>query len=221
MRRLVLALLMLNILFALWMVLRPVPDASDVAGAQQFSEPLVLRGEIARPLRVVERQPAYCPALGPFASEDDVRAFADAHLTAQPWRIAIDEQALPPLYRVFVPPADAGPDGAALLVSVRGAIEASGLDIDSYLVVDGDLDGAVSLGLFAGRGNAQSVYGQIEGLDLAVEMRTENRSRNLYSIVLTSYEDSDFTHESVAALQALDAEAGITEKLCEMIALPD
>lgn len=221
MRTLALALLMLNILYALWTVLRPAPELSGAAQPRSYPESLVLLGELERPLVAVEPVPVYCPALGPFASESDLRAFADTHLSGRQWRMAIDEQPLPPMSRVYVPPAGAGLAGAALLASVRDTINSAGLDIDSYLVVGGDLDGVVSLGLFADQGNALSVYGQIEGLDLAVEMLAENRTRNLYSIVLTDDEGSDFTEESIAALATLDVDAGITEKLCEMIALPD
>lgn len=223
MRWLVLALLMLNILYALWAVLRPAsaPTAHDAGGGHRFVEPLVLVQEMDQPPLVIERPPAVCLALGPFGRDDEARDFAAAHLAGRDWRISVDAQELPPMHRVYLPPPDAGPAGTALLVSVRDAIDAAGLDIDSYLVVGGDLDGVVSLGLFAGQGNARNVYGQVAGLGLAVEMQTENRTRSRYSIVLAGDEDPDFIQESVVALQAWDAAAGITEKLCEMIALPD
>ncbi|MBC54806.1 MAG: hypothetical protein CMQ34_13335 [Gammaproteobacteria bacterium] len=221
MRRLALALLMLNILYALWTGLRPAPGLSGDTSARQFPDTLVLIGELDRPLVAVEQTPAYCLALGPFGSEGEVQAFADAYLSGQQWRLAVEEQPLPPLSRVYVSSSGSELVGSALLTSVRDTINAAGLAIDSYLVVGGDLDGVVSLGLFADQGNALGVYQQIEGLDLAVEMQAENRTRNLYSIVLTGDESADFTEESAEAWASMDVEVGITEKLCEMIALPD
>ncbi len=222
MRRLALMLLMLNILYALWAGLRPAPANEPTSvDDRSYTETLVMLEEVDRPLVLLEPPPIYCPALGPFASESELRAFADLHVAGRRWRVSTDEQALPPLYRVYVPPAAVGLSGAALMASVRDAIDTAGLDIETYQVVGGDLDGVVSLGLFASQSNARAVYGQIAGLDLAAEMQTENRSRNFYWIVLSDDEDSDFAQESIAALQALNPVAGITEKLCEMIALPD
>ncbi|HDZ08253.1 hypothetical protein [Pseudohongiella sp.] len=220
MRRLALALLMLNILYVLWAALRPAPVPA-VSDGPSAGEVLVLLEEIDRPVPAVTQAPAVCAVLGPFASEGDLLAFADAQLSGRDWQMSVDEQALPLMYRVYVPPADAELAGAALLASVRDAIAGGGFAIDSYLVVGGDLDGMVSLGLFAEPDNARRVYDQISGLGVAAEMRTEERIRNLYSIVFRADEDSDFIQESVAALQAVDAGSGITEKLCEMIALPD
>lgn len=219
MRRLALALLMFNILYALWAALRPPPEpaASD---SRPAGESLVLLQEIARPVPAFQQAPRRCAALGPFASERELRAFAEVHLPGRVWQIGVDEQALPALYRVYVPP-DAQVGGAALLASVRDVMNSAGVGIDSYLVVGGDLDGVVSLGLFAEQDNARRVYDQISPLGVEVEMQVEERIRNLYSIVFRADEDSDFIQESAAALYALDASAGITEKLCEMIALPD
>lgn len=221
MRRVMLALLVLNILYALWSGLRPAPALPDGRPGQQYPETLVLLEEVDRPLVAIEQPPAYCPALGPFANESDLRAFAEAHLSGRQWQTATETQALSPMYRVYVSSAGADLAGTALLASVRDTIDAAGLEIDTYLVVGGDLGGVVSLGLFANESNASAVYQQAAGLDLAVEMQSENRFRNLYSIVLSRDESADFIQQSVAALQSLDLDAGITEKLCEMIALPD
>lgn len=231
MHRLALALLMLNILYLLWAALRPAP--ANVHDGDRFGESLVLLEDVDRALLVPlpdiepthvssrESSPERCLILGPFDNESALQEFAGAHLADRQWRTGAEELALSPLSRVYVPPSDAGPRGASLLVSVRDAILRAGYDVDSYLVVGGDLDGVVSLGLFAGQDNARRVYEQITGLGIAVEMQTENRVRTVYSVVIASDESSDFIQESAAALQALETEAGITEKLCEMIALPD
>lgn len=233
MRRLVLALLMANILYLLWAVLRPASTPTYIDEGNRFAESLALLEDVDRALLVPvpdlepvdvsarEQSNRVCLALGPFDNESVLQEFASTHLADRQWRIGTEELALSPLSRVYVPPSDTGPQGAALLASVRDAISSAGYDVDSYLVVGGDLDGAVSLGLFAGQDNARRVYQQITGLGIAVETQTENRTRTLYSIVIAGDEDSDFIHESAAALQALDAETGIAEKLCEMIALPD
>lgn len=219
MRKLALALLMLNILYALWTMLRPAP-AAVVADSPSTGEVLVLLEEIDQPVIAVPPAPAVCAVLGPFANEADLRAFADAQLTGRDWQMDVDVQALPSMYRVYVPPPGPGLAGSELLASVRDAIVSADLTIDSYLVVGGDLAGAVSLGLFAEPDNARRVYDQISGLGVAVEMQSEARARNLYSIVFRADEDSDFIQESAGALQVMDAGSSITEKLCEMIALP-
>lgn len=221
MRRLALALLMLNILYALWVGLRPVPGLPASADGRSYAETLVMLEEVDWPLVLIEPLPVTCPALGPFTSESELRAFAGEHVLGRPWQMRAEAQALPPLHRVYIPPEALGLSGTALATSIRDTIDAAGFDIDTYLVAGGDLDGVVSLGLFASQANARGVYEQITGLGLAVEMQTENRSRNFYWIVLSGDEGSDFAQESVAALQALNPDAGISEKLCEMIALPD
>jgi hypothetical protein len=221
MRRLALALLMLNILYALWAGLRPVSDPPASTDSRSYAETLVMLEEVDWPLALNEPPSVNCPALGPFASESELRAFADEHVSGRQWQMRTEAQALPPLYRVYVPPAALGLSGTALATSIRDTIDAAGFDVDTYLVAGGELDGVVSLGLFASQANARGVYEQITGLGLAVETQTENRSRNFYWIVLSGDEDSDFAQESVAALQALNPDAGISEKLCEMIALPD
>jgi len=225
MRTLMLALLMVNLVYALWAGLRPMPAPADIAAEDSSREALVLLDEIERPAFAVGQvpvgMPPACLALGPFVSELALRAFAEAHLMGQTWRLDIEELTLPPLYRVYAPSPAASAQGPALLASVRGAIADAGLDIDSYLVAGGDLDSAVSLGLFADQENARSVHTQISGLGIAVEMQPDLRTRNLYSIVIATDEDSDFIQEAALALQAFEAEAGITEKLCETIALPD
>ncbi|MEX0739015.1 MAG: hypothetical protein WD071_06720 [Pseudohongiella sp.] len=222
MRTLLLALLMLNVLYALWSVLRPLPLPAGSAAQARVGDSLVLLGELDHsPVLLAEQAPELCVALGPFASEAELQAFAAVHLPDQTWRVAVDQQSILPMYRVYVPPPDAGLQGSAWLASVREDIVSANLDIDSYLVVGGDLDDAVSLGLFAEQRNARNVYDQIEGLGMAVRMQTESRAQNLYSIVMAGDEGSDFIQEIVAALQATSANASITEKLCEMIALPD
>ncbi|WP_339860077.1 hypothetical protein [Pseudohongiella acticola] len=221
MRRLALVLLMLNLLYALWVALQPASGPVETAGDRSGVETLVLMSEIERPLSIIERQPELCIALGPFSDESSLRALASEQLQGRDWRAGVEAEPLVPLYRVLVPPAETGPAGAALLTSVRSAIEGAGLDIDTYLVVGGDLDGVVSLGLFADRDNASNVYEQVSGLGAAVEMQVENRTRRVYFIVFQNDEDSDFIQESAEIAQGIDAGAGITEKLCEMIALPD
>lgn len=222
MRRLVLALLTLNILYALWTALRPVPVPTS-SDTRPTGGSLVLLQEIDRPVPVVQQAPELCVTLGPFASESELLAFAEVQLHDRDWWVDIVEQTLPAMHRVYVPPPDAAWAGAGveLLASVRDAMAGGGVEIDSYLVVGGDLDGVVSLGLFAEQRNARRVYDQISALGVAVEMQVEERIRNLYSIVFSADEDSDFIQESAAVLSSLDAGAGITEKLCEMIALPD
>jgi hypothetical protein len=225
MRTLMLALLMVNLVYALWAGLRPMPVPADIAAEDSSREALVLLDEIERPALAVDQvpggTPAACLALGPFVSELTLRAFAEAHLVGQTWRLDVEELALPPMYRVYVPSSAANVGDPPLLASVRGVIAGAGLDIDSYLVIGGVLDNAVSLGLFAEQANALNVREQIAARGIAVEMQPDLRTRNLYSIVIAADEDSDFIQEAASALQAFEAEAGVTEKLCETIALLD
>ena len=67
----------------------------------------------------------------------------------------------------------------------------------------------------------EAIKHQVLKMGGLVEMQVENRTRRVYFIVFQNDEDSDFIQESAEIAQGIDAGAGITEKLCEMIALPD
>ena len=99
MRRLALALLMLNILYALWAGLRPVSDPPASTDSRSYAETLVMLEEVDWPLALNEPPSVNCPALGPFASESELRAFADEHVSGRQWQMRTEAQALPTWWR--------------------------------------------------------------------------------------------------------------------------
>lgn len=225
MRRLLILLLMANLLYALWNGLRPTAQEDVVVTAALPGEErgLVLLSELdhVEALVMENVRPLVCFSIGPFDDEQSLQAFASGHLTAYAWQMQQEQTELPSMHRVYLPAPGSREQALEQLSVVRQAIEGAGLGIDSYLVTSGNLDNAVSLGLFVEEANALSVRRQMDELGMPVQMQLEGRSRNFYSILIETYEDSDFIQETDLGSTPSSSGLAISEKLCEMIAQPE
>ena len=122
------------------------------------------------------------------------------------------------LHRVYLP-AEPGRQAALdLIAELRRASEAAGMSMDSYIVSGGDLDNAISLGLFSDVRNALRVQTQVQALGYSPVIALEERQSSRFWLVIGAAAVSDNFLESMRA-QMLDVtDFSVRENLCEMIA---
>lgn len=218
-RRLVLGGLALNVLMMVWLVLREGTAARSVSqpedGLSATVPPLVLLSEMAAPEpRIVDR----CWWAGPFGDGNQAESVAAVLGDGGGWRVVRTPHATDSLHRVYLP---AEPDRQAaldLITGLRRASEAAGLSMDSYIVTGGDLDNAISLGLFSDAQNALRVQSQLQALGYFPVIAPEQRLFSRFWLVIEAAAVSDIFFESMRA-QMLDVtDFSVRENLCEMIA---
>lgn len=187
-RALALALIVVNLLLAGWLYTRPA--GPDIPGAAPLAaSPLVLLAELpdapttateapletlpsAEPESVVTVDTdAACQALGPFGDRDAALAAA-ARLTAlglpaRPRAVDASERLG---FWVHTPPAPSREAAAAVVEQLRLA----GVR-DFYVVVDGDTQNAVSLGVFRQREGAEQQAGRLRAMGFEVEIGERRR----------------------------------------------
>lgn len=218
MRNAVAVLLALNFLCALWFWVRPSAAAPDIQAQLPAGESLRLMaaGELLE-----------CTEWGPFTDEDLLTEITEALFGAQSgreaaaWRVIARDAPVSVRHRVYVPPLPGRAEAQQQLVEVRAAIAASGAAIDSYLVLDGELMNAVSLGLFADPANAGRVHDALFGQPFEVLIRDEVGLRTEYWLRVEAEKTLDLKKES--EIWALYGEylASLEQNVCEMIAQPD
>lgn len=183
-----LALVVVNLLLAGWLYTRPAGPAAP--GAPPLSaSPLVLIAELPdTPAPVVDApletlpgadpEPvvtvdtdASCQALGPFADREAALAAAERlnglGLPARPRAVDASERLG---YWVHTPPAPDREAAAAVVEQLRRA----GVR-DFYVVVDGDTQNAVSLGVFRQREGAEQHAGRMRAMGFDVEIGERRR----------------------------------------------
>lgn len=209
------ALLAVNVLYALWGVLRPTLDEPH---------------QLAQPLQRVTADPApvslagdalSCVELGPFTDEEGSRVFASQLLVGSHWSVVSRSLPAAIRHRVYVP---AAPNRAAAqdrLAEVRGIINQVGGGIDSYLVTSGELDNAVSLGVFAEMANAQRVQDLLADQPVEVKIRDESRAANQYWLRVSTDKMLDFSEKNDLEVEFQGVIAVLEQNVCETIAQRD
>lgn len=215
MKQVVGVLLAVNALMAIWFVLRPsmMREVSGVGGE------LVLVSE-ATALQV--REDAACLFVGP-VSED--RLVSDLKNLHGGWKEIVRSVPGEIRHRVYVTESEmpAAPEDSAdigLLASVRTRLQDAALeDVESYQMVGGEFDGAVSFGLFAEQNNAQRLRERLQGSGVPALIAEEA----LYEEVAWLAElASNVPARALSAMENLlltRPEMNIEENLCEMFAL--
>lgn len=205
MRWIFLALVLMNLgYFGYSTFLRqPVyPDAQNSASAAavQGGKPLVLLSEMAeQPAeRVVSEpvQPGICWLAGPFSDPDlakDIRArmqALDILATGKTTQRLVKTE-----YWVYLPPE---PNREKAMRKLR---ELQKRNIDSFVVTDGELENAISLGLFSKEESVQAVAKSLKAKGYQPQTKTLERTRETYW-VMASHESNaqlmDKTRERIA-----------------------
>jgi hypothetical protein len=241
MRFLVYLLLVSNLLFALWHMLR-LPGEFEAVDVDEHAsrERLVLLGEqrgmgrqeaavvpesdqiLSELISLAESSASAsgCAQIGDFTNLTDLTQFAAGFANVQ-YHVRNDSVPLPPLHRVFLPPVEDRGDAQRLLASVRERIAEIGANIDTYLVIGGEFDNAVSLGMFNERSNALNVQRILSENGFDPQIAIENRLQQQFRLFVDWHEDSDFAKETRERVLISGLTVSVSENLCEMIAQPD
>lgn len=209
-------LLAVNIFYAIWMLIRPASnELQDVVLLSVPPLHLVTGDAIDFP---AQDEALLCVELGPFADENSSRAFASRILADNLWTLAPRE--LPEIvrHRAYVPAVEGRANAQQQLDNVRAIIEEVGADIESYLIVAGDLHNAVSLGVFADLGNARRVQEVLAGQSIGVMIRDETRTRNEYWLRVSTDKIFDFSRKNDFEAGFHDVIAALEQNVCETIA---
>lgn len=248
MRRLFFLLLAVNLLYALWHVVRPpsspdslviqasdevgtlvllseagmgMPDNALVAGSEADVdvELLVAQdsdvGESPHHQQVAMR----CARVSQFSDEAGLEQFLVDGVGNRPYLLRTHEVALPPLHRVYLPAAADRAEALNVLAGVRETIEQAGANIDTYLIVGGEFDNVVSLGLFSEPSNATNVQRVLADHGYQPQIQIESRVRQTREILVEFEKDSDFEEKTLQIVETMGLTLELTENLCEMIAL--
>jgi len=246
MRRLVLFLLAINFLYALWHVVRPPPpsDESPVRLTEEVGT-LVLLSELTVAVPVVAMESAMaaevavilaqesvtsdtperdqvimiCAKVSQFSDDAGLAQFLQEGVGSRPYLLRTLDQALPPLHRVYLPAAADRAEALSLLAMVRETIEQADARIDTYLIVGGEFDNVVSLGLFGEPANAANVQRILTQHGYQPQIQIENRERQIREVLVEFEKDSDFEEKTLQVVEVMGLSVELTENLCEMIAL--
>ncbi|GFZ77862.1 hypothetical protein GCM10011403_21000 [Pseudohongiella nitratireducens] len=206
-------LLVGNLLLALWFVLRPGAPQESAAGS------LDTVGEVAD---LSVRPDAACLFVGPVQEERLVRDIRNIH---SGWQMVTRSVPGEIRYRVYVMPvsvvAEAQESEAdGLLAGVREMLQESGLDdVESYQMLNGQLAGAVSFGLFAERENAQRLLVRLIESGIEAQMTEEPRLNEQSWLAELASEVPSRALSAMENLLLTRPEMNIEQNLCEMFAL--
>lgn len=216
MRRIAGLLLFINLLLALWFLLRPSSPGDGVGDEDR----LRMVNEVSG-LRV--RPDADCLFIGPVREGRVVRDIRNLHSGWQEINRLVPGQVR---YRIYIsestiPDELPGVAGETDFLSVvRVALEEAELgDVESYLMGEGEFAGSVSLGLFAELSNAQRLLGRLRESGIEAEMAQDPLLQEQQWLAELA---SNVPPRALSAMENLllaRPEMRIEENLCEMFAL--
>ena len=213
MRRVLALLLAINLLIGLWLGLR----AESVSEESEFLPASAARLELVSDLTPdVRESRERCAELGPFSNEDLLQELPA--LNESVWSLGTVVSGEQSLYRVYLGPAADRAGALVMLAEVRQRLEEAGLNIDSYVVAEGVLDNAVSLGLFSNIDNAERVRDQLLQLGYDVQLEPETRRSEVLWLSAKLSDIPEGQLESWRPILAADGAISISENLCETIA---
>lgn len=162
----------------------------------------------------------YCVEVGPFASELILEQFVAARAGGRQMRpdkrsVSGDVQ-----YRVYMPVQESREAASTLLATLRAAIIEHRLGYDSFVISSGEMENAISLGLFSEQANARDVEAQLAALGYEVQIREETKPREEMWLLSSDFVSSE--QFNLWWLEIAPTSAGLQrrEKLCETIAQP-
>ena len=225
MRYIAVFLLLLNIGYFAWSQLRPPLPAAPAAPParallnnglmlvsefrQQSAEQELLNVEASR----------VCYFVTGFFSVDDATSFIvlseEMGLAA---RLSLGGEPLDPQYRVFLPPASSRSIASITLNGLSERIQASGLEVETYIITRGMLENAIALGVFPQLEEAGRVRQQVRELGYNVEMEEIPQSTGEVRVLLRSLDSIIIETPQWLDLTADRPELQRTENLCETIA---
>ena len=216
MKRVAAALLVVNLLVALWFMLRPSGMEADNHG----DDLLRMVSEVPD---LPVRSDATCLFVGPVREGRVVRDMRNLHSGWQEINRLVPGQVR---YRVYVASGvmpvelSVAPEGPDLLSVVRMSLQETGLeDVESYLMGEGELAGSVSLGLFAELNNAQRLLLRLQDNGIEAEMAQEPLLQEQSWLAELASKVSPRVLSAMENLLLTRPEMRIEQNLCEMFAL--
>lgn len=222
MRGIVLGLLLVNLVYFGWQFLLPqdtgVAVSARVSPIVEGVSSIELLSEVdaERLLRypVAVTAPEFCAEIGPFADRQDAEGFMVTNAERFTMQQEVRQVAAPSIYRVFLPPFTSRELADSTMAALRAAFVANNMQIDSFLVTQGELANGIALGLFTDHRNALNVQSQLQTLGYSVVVREEPRiSEEIWVLVSGLASEADFmSHWTEIQLSRSYIRAG--EKLC-------
>jgi hypothetical protein len=180
-----LLLLIVDCLLLVWGLARDDRVRSEPApaplplGVEQLRLLSELRGREPPPA-IPSREGGVCVSARPLALEEDARAVAQRAgslgLAARP--AALELVSGPPDLQVHLPPLPSAEQAS------RAVREFAALDIEAFVIPDGDLAGGVSLGIFTSEAEAESRRADVAGLGYPVRIVEIPRTRRVWEVLL-------------------------------------
>lgn len=159
-----------------------------------------------------------CFQLEGFADTSQAEGFVAAYAENFALSIINEEIAGNPAYRVYLSPAESRSAANAALQELRARLLAESLNIDSFVISSGELENAISLGLFSERSNALNVERQMTVLGYQVVLAEQPGLRQRYLVLLAEQPGNPSLADLWAQISPSYPQVQPTEKLCETIA---
>jgi hypothetical protein len=244
MRGVVLGLLLSNLLFWGWEVLLDQNAGGEVVqrptnGSSRNAQTIRLVSEVDADVLVrfpalntggadvglnsgvgLSENPLNCFEIGPFDNLVDAQDFIDSQSIQTPMAPELRRTPAPgsAVFRVYLPPQESRELAADKLEELRGAFDAHSLNIDSFLVVRGEMENSIALGVFAEQRNALNVQQQLAELGYAVTIQPEQQYlEEAWVTVQGAVSEPDSTRLR-DEIDVPGTDIRIIEKLCETIA---
>ena len=194
-RNVVLALLLANVVYAAFAYMRPVAretaelpelDAaplvrvSERPAHENVSRPPPARDRVGAPdaLQLADAQPQICLSVGPFDSLEDVDELKTRIQAAGGFaRIMSEEVVGDPDYLVYVPPTGSRETARRMMRELQGQA------IDGHIIAGGELNNALSVGVFTRVELAEAQQRRVEDLGYEVSLRPLERRRTVYRLL--------------------------------------
>ena len=225
MRYIVIFLFIANLGYFGWQLYFPTPPlpADEAVPRPLLKQGLILLREFNQQAAALEEENAMtarvCHLVGDFNSVDDANSFLNL-VEARGYlaELHLGGESLPPLYRVYLPPASSREIATITLDGLSERLNRESLRVELYLITRGLLENAVALGVFSELESAQNVRDQVTELGYIVEIEEIPRSTEAPQLVLAK---SDFTPLDTAEWLEFAGDRpdlGYSEILCETIA---
>ncbi len=156
-----------------------------------------------------------CLQVGWFESEDQARAVIEEQdLIPASARVVEASRSLPAFHWVLLPPADSRAEAYERFQEIRAR------GIDAYLVMEGEQENAISLGLFESRRAAESVLSQRQeqGLEATLASFPRNQIRYALFFEAAAQGAEDRLQATVERLQ--NEFESVVKSRCEGVATP-
>lgn len=156
----------------------------------------------------------FCAEIGPFLDVQDAEGFMTTNAERFAMNQEIRQVPAPSVYRVFLPPLTSRELANSTMEMLRTAFVANNMQIDSFLITQGELANGIALGLFAEHRNALNVQNQLQNLGYSVILREESRSNEEIWVLVSGVESEAIFMQHWAEIQLSRSYIRAGEKLC-------